>query len=200
MVLHPVAMPGGCFYSYMCCDHWIFVHLCVCVCVYVCMSGDCPWSTWSGVGSGSVWQRPRPGWLPGEVAYSFSPYVISMFFTWNLHLCYCHVGPWFCLLCSPLHQFHAYLFTCLSSRVKVDLDIVNKARVVDDVSHIFCFQPFLMLWIQCFTTASTTIQSSCVLCHSGKIFGKGDMALLAYDLECLTWLHVNCSDMLSSAT
>lgn len=90
-------------------------------------------------------------------------------------------------------NFCESLFTCLSSRVKVDLDIVKKAGVVDDVSRIFCFQPFLMHWIQCIATPSTTIQLLCVLCHSGKIFGKAVITLLAYDQE-------GSGDMLSSAT
>lgn len=67
------------------------------VCECVCVSGYCPWSTWSGVGSGSVWQRPRPGWLPGEVAYSFS--LILTLFWCASHVtsitAFCYFSPCF---------------------------------------------------------------------------------------------------------
>lgn len=118
--------------------------LCICpfMCVCVCVSGDCPWSTWSGVGSGSIWQRPRPGWLPGEVAYSFSfIYSVSMCSSCHFHNCFCDVGPRFCWNLNSLVSFILGLINfllclsiCFSSRVKIDLDIVKKARVVDDVS------------------------------------------------------------------
>lgn len=42
--------------------HLFFPPMCMCG-----SSGHCPWSAWTGVGSGGVWQRPWPGWLPGEV-------------------------------------------------------------------------------------------------------------------------------------
>lgn len=119
----------------------IYVRVCVCV------SGDCPWSTWSGVGSGSVWQRPRPGWLPGEVAYSLSSNALSVFLSRHFHLCCFQVGPWFCQNPTLVHVFHSSgdsvcVSLCLSHfRVKVDLDIVKKARVVDDVSINCRFQP-----------------------------------------------------------
>lgn len=57
--------------------HWsVFVSVCSCACLHLfffflmCMcglSGHCPWSAWTGIGGGGVWQRPWPGWLPGEV-------------------------------------------------------------------------------------------------------------------------------------
>ena len=137
-----VIVTCGCIYIciFVVCIAYLSIHVCLCVCM--CVSGDCPWSTWSGGGSGSVWQRPRPGWLPGEVAYSFSfIYSVSMC-SYHFHLCYCNVGPWFCWnlnaltsLINAFNHFFFYLFICLSFRVKVDLDIVKKARVVDDVSN-----------------------------------------------------------------
>lgn len=134
-------------YLYLLC----VLHICpfMWVCVYV--SGDCPWSTWSGVGSGSIWQRPRPGWLPGEVAYSVS--FVIVFFSCHFHFCYCHVGQWFSqnlnafvsLINGFIHSLLS-LFVCLSCRLKLDLDIVKKARVLDDVSSNFSFQPFWEFW------------------------------------------------------
>lgn len=42
----------------------VSLHVLVCVSG---TSGHCPWSAWSRVGGGGLWQRPRPGWFPGQV-------------------------------------------------------------------------------------------------------------------------------------
>lgn len=72
-----------------------------------------------------------------------------MCFSCHFHLCYFNIVPWFCWNLSALtslinasNDFPLYLFICLSFRVKVDLDIVKKARVVDDVSSDASVQPF----------------------------------------------------------
>lgn len=61
----------------------VFIYLCVSD-----ASGHSPWSAWSGVGGGGIWQRHRPGWFPGQVHMHSScllcAYVESRIVTFHL--------------------------------------------------------------------------------------------------------------------
>lgn len=61
----------------------VFMSLCVSG-----TSGHSPWSAWSRVGGGGLWQRPRPGWFPGQVHMHSScllcAYVESCIVTFHL--------------------------------------------------------------------------------------------------------------------
>lgn len=46
------------------------IQIALSVYMFLCVSGTSgysPWSAWSGIGGGGIWQRHRPGWFPGQV-------------------------------------------------------------------------------------------------------------------------------------
>lgn len=67
----------------------VFMSLCVSG-----TSGHSPWSAWSRVGGGGLWQRPRPGWFPGQVHMHFHVSCVPML---NLAL-----SPFICQLSWPV--------------------------------------------------------------------------------------------------
>lgn len=114
-------------------------------------SGYCPWSTWSRVGGWGIWQRPRQGWFlgqvhmhnscPGWISCCHLSFVTCMNSGEKYFECtespFCSVDHW---NCTTVFCFSSFL-SCTPPpyRTKLDLGIVKKSIVVDDVSEQFSF-------------------------------------------------------------